>query len=92
MIILFNHAPILWISWKQLCIATSTTESEYIVACLAGKEIVWLRHLLSHLDVLSIGPTSLRSNNKFAIRSVHNPEYYKRMKHIDIIFHKIREL
>lgn len=39
-VILLNKAPILWLSRKQLCTATYTTESEYIAASFASKETV----------------------------------------------------
>ena len=38
-----------WSSRKQSSVALSTTEAEYVVACLASCEVVWLRKLLSDL-------------------------------------------
>jgi hypothetical protein len=37
-------------------------------------------------------PTPLFSDNQSAIRLVQNPEFHKRTKHIDVVFHLIREL
>lgn len=91
-VILLNNAPVLWLSRKQSCIATSTTESEYIAAALASKETIWLRRLLTDFGLLYPGPTSLRSDNQSVVRLILNPEFHKRTKHIDIVYHKIREL
>ena len=47
------------VSWriiKQKCIADSTTEAEYVAACEATKEAVWLKKFLMELEVV---PTSL---------------------------------
>ena len=38
-----------WFSMKQSCVELSTTEAEYVAACLASCEEVWLRKLLSDL-------------------------------------------
>ena len=36
-----------WFSRKQSCVALSTAEAEYVVACLASCEAVWLRKIFS---------------------------------------------
>ena len=38
-----------WFSKKQSCVALSTTEVEYVAACSAIYEVVWLRKLLTDL-------------------------------------------
>ena len=37
-----NGGAIIWRSIKQCCIASSTTEAEYVAACEAAKESIWL--------------------------------------------------
>lgn len=32
-----------WRSMKQKCMADSTTKAEYVAACEAAKEVVWLK-------------------------------------------------
>ena len=44
-------AVICW-SIKQSCIADSTMEAEYVAACEAAKEAVWLRQFLLDLEVV----------------------------------------
>ncbi|KAJ9548797.1 hypothetical protein OSB04_021340 [Centaurea solstitialis] len=48
-----NGGAISWKSSKQDTIADSTTEAEYIAACDAAKEAVWLRNFLSDLRVVA---------------------------------------
>jgi hypothetical protein len=36
-----------WNSKKQLCVALSTTEGEYVAACTLSLEVVWLQKLLN---------------------------------------------
>ena len=38
-----------WFSRAQSCVTLSTTEAEYVAACSASCEAVWLRKLLSEL-------------------------------------------
>ena len=38
-----------WFSRKQSCVALSIAEAEYVVACLASYEVVWLKKLLFDL-------------------------------------------
>ena len=41
-----------WRSVKQSCIADATMEVEYVVACEAAKDAVWLKKFLSNLGVV----------------------------------------
>ena len=91
-ILLLNNGPVLWLSRKQPCTATSTTESEYVATSLTSKEAVWARRLLADIGFHQQVPTPLYSDNQSAIRLVQNPEFHKRTKHIDVVFHLIREL
>ena len=43
---------IVWRSIKQSCIADSTMEAEYVAACEAAKEAVWLRKFLGDLEII----------------------------------------
>ena len=38
-----NGGAVVWQSTKQSCVADSTMEVEYVAACEATKEVVWLR-------------------------------------------------
>lgn len=91
-VILLNGARVLLLSRKQHCVATSTTKSKYLAASLTSKQTVWLRRLICDIGLLHRGPTLLQSDNQCAIWLVHNLEFHKRTKHIDVVYHKIREM
>lgn len=42
-VLILNHGPVAWLSRKQPCTASSTTEAEYLAAHVATKEIIWSR-------------------------------------------------
>ena len=52
-----------WFSKKQSCMALSTVEAEYVAACLASCEAVWLRKLLSDLFDLQLDATCIYCDN-----------------------------
>ena len=44
-LLMLNGGPIAWSSHRQKCVSLSTTESEYVAAAAASKEIIWTRRL-----------------------------------------------
>ena len=68
-----------------------STEPEYVAASLTSKETVWAHCLLADIGFSQPVPTPLFSDNQSAIMLVQNPEFHKRTKHIDVVFHLIRE-
>ena len=51
-VFILNGGAVVWRSIKQSCIANSTMEAEYVAACEAAKEAVWLRKFLRDLEVV----------------------------------------
>ena len=49
MVVKMGTGAISWGSKLQAVVTLSTTEAEYISACAAGQEILWLRNLFSEL-------------------------------------------
>ena len=86
-----NGAPISWQSKRQQTVALSSTEAEYMAACHATKEVVWLRGLLGDLGLQLDTPTVVREDNKGCLDLAGNPRHHQRTKHIDIQYHFIRE-
>ena len=66
-------------------------EAEYMAACAAAQEALWLRKLLDDLDEDVTNPVSLKEDNQAGIASSKNPDDHKRSKHIDIRYHFVRE-
>lgn len=89
-IFMMNGGPVTWASRKQNTVALSTTESEYMAASEAAKEVLWLRQLLIDINEPQLMVT-LCIDNQSAIKLIHNPIYHKRTKHIDIRYNFIRE-
>ena len=69
----------------------STTEAEYIGIIEAVKEALWLRRLVAKMGVKQC-MVSLHSDSQSAIHLTLNLVYHARTKHIDVRFHRIREL
>ena len=90
-LLLFGNSPICWRSQRQPCVALSTMEAEYIAACSAAQEIVWMRRLLTELTVPPLGPTVLFADNQSCISFTHEPKFHRNTKHIQLRFHYLRE-
>lgn len=56
----------------------------------AVSEILWLRSLLTSLQVTLDSPTTLHCDNQAAIHLAVNPVYHERTKHIEVDCHFIR--
>lgn len=68
-----GNAPISWKTKKKVNISQSSSEAEYHVMTHATSELIWLRSLLSSLQV--------------AIHLAVNPVFHERIKHIKIDYH-----
>jgi len=76
---------------KQSIVTLSTCEAEYVAAFWSICHVVWLRNLLSKLELKQEKGTVIRVDNKSAIELAKNSVNHERSKHIDIRFHFIRE-
>ena len=80
-----------WCSKRQLTVAKSSTESEYVALSAAAQESVWLRRLLTDFGFEVTSPTTLYEDNTGAIELSKNPKFHNRTKHIDVAYHFTRE-
>jgi hypothetical protein len=78
-----------WQSRKQSSISLSTVEAEYIAACSASCEAIWLRKLLTGLFDLDMEATMILCDNQSCIKMTENPVFHDRSKHIKIHYHYI---
>jgi hypothetical protein len=88
---LLNGGAISWQSRLQTTVALSTAESEYMAASDSGKEAVWLSRLMRDLDIPT-GPVLVYVDNQAAETLSKNQVVSQQSKHIDIRYHKAREL
>ena len=87
-----------WNTMLQKTVALSSCEAEYMALKDATKEAIYLNNTIQHLkDVLKIKdikgciPTTILTDSMSAMKLAENPEFHKKSKHIDIIYHFIRE-
>ena len=80
-----------WRSKKQVCVALSTAEAEYIALSAAAQESVWLNRLLNELGEC-YDYCVIKEDNQSAISMSKNPTFHGRGKHIDIKYHFVRDL
>ena len=81
-----------WMSRKEDPVALSSAEVEYVAACEVGKEVVWLRKLLSNLFSKPMDPTIINCDNQSSIKMFEDPVFHARTKHINNKYHYIRSL
>ncbi|KAK1665318.1 hypothetical protein QYE76_053477 [Lolium multiflorum] len=85
--------PDCWSSSKQCTVAKSSTESEYIAASEASSEAVWMKRFIVELGVVpsALDPLVIYCDNTGAIANAKEPRSHKKLKHIKLRFHSIRE-
>jgi Reverse transcriptase (RNA-dependent DNA polymerase)/gag-polypeptide of LTR copia-type/Integrase core domain/GAG-pre-integrase domain len=81
-----------WSSKKQVSVALSSTEAEYVSAAQASQEVLWLRQLLNDIGELTTQATVLFEDNQGCIKIANNDKVSSRTKHIDIKYHHLRDL
>lgn len=86
-----NGSVVSWKSKRQLTVATSSTEAEYMALYSATQMVIWLRQLLGDLGHAPCMETTIYEDNQGCIALARNPVFHSRTKHIDIKFHFLRE-
>lgn len=84
MVVKMGIGAVSWASRLQSVVTLSTTEAEYISACSAGQEIIWLRNLFTEFGYKFNALSTLYVNNQSALTVVKNSEHHGRMKHLDL--------
>jgi hypothetical protein len=62
-----------------------------MAANLASCEAIWLRKLLTGLFGQELEPTLIHCDNQSCIKLSENPAFHDRSKHIEIIYHFIKD-
>ena len=83
-----------WRSVKQSCICQLRHEAEYVAACEAAKEAVWLKKFLSDLGVMRIEQVliTLFCDNSGVVAQSKDPRNHKKGKHIERKYHIIQDI
>ena len=90
-VMLLSQKPVSWKSVKQTLTAQSSTEAEYMAACAACKEVLWLRQLLSELNVCEKAPTVLYEDNQAVIKVGNGEGHYEASKHFIIRYFALED-
>eukprot|EP00253_Pinus_taeda_P010861 PITA_10861 len=86
-----GSAVVSWFSRKKNSVALSSSEAEYMAPSQASCEAIWLRKLLYGLFDQELRKTVIHCDNQSCIKLTENPVLHDRSKHIDIIYHFIRD-
>ena len=86
----FGNTTFTWSSKKQSIITLSTCEAKYVAATSCVCHAIWLRNLLTNIQIPQKEATKTYIDNKSTIELAKNPIYHDRSKHIDIKYHFIR--
>ena len=62
-----------------------------MAAVEAGKEIAWMKNILSEFGYPVQQASTLKMDNQSAITVSKNPEHHGRMKHLDLRFNWLRD-
>ena len=90
-VFLMADGAVTWTSRMQKTVARSSTEAEYMALSEACSEIAWLTSLQKEIGYAQTAPTPLVSDNQGGIFLAVNPAHDRRLKHVDIRYHFIRE-
>ena len=90
--VLCGGSLVSWISRTQRCVATSTTEAEYIAMADSVKDALFVRDVLGFLVPGREGNRIIvREDNEGAINLANNPLSSARSRHIDVRYHFLRQ-
>nr|GEW31938.1 retrotransposon protein, putative, Ty1-copia subclass [Tanacetum cinerariifolium] len=89
---LLNDGAVSWKSPKQDTMADFTCESEYIAACEASKEAIWIKNFIGDLGVVPRvqNPIEILCDNKSAVALTKEPKDHRKSKHIERKYHFVR--
>lgn len=90
-IFMFGETPISWCSKKELIVALSPCETDYIAAWLCAWQVVCLKNLLKLLDSEEGDAVTLMVDNVNVINFAKNPIAHGRSKLFEMKFHYLRE-
>lgn len=82
---------VLWISKKQPTVSLSSCEAEYIALSSCISEACWLQNLILELKIHDVFSVIIYEDNQSTIKSCNSHEQLKRMKHLDIKYHFVKE-
>lgn len=86
---LFSNSLVSWHSKKQVYVALSTAEAEYVTSGSCCAQILWLKQQLLDFDI-QLKHIPIKCDNTSAINLTKNPVLHSCTKHIEIRHHFLR--
>jgi hypothetical protein len=88
----FGNGAISWRSKLQDCMATSTTEAEYVATSDAVKEALWLEWLARRFRQCNSKWTpTVFSDSQGVVALTKNPVHHNASKHIEVRYHFVQD-
>ncbi|KAG8486045.1 hypothetical protein CXB51_019337 [Gossypium anomalum] len=81
-----------WSSKKQNMVAQSIAEAEYVAAAGVVNQAIWLRKILTDLNLYQEGAIEIYCDNQSTVAISKNPVFHGRTKHFSIKLHVVREM
>nr|GEZ25377.1 retrovirus-related Pol polyprotein from transposon TNT 1-94 [Tanacetum cinerariifolium] len=79
-----------WSSKKQNCVSISTAESEYVAVSSCCAQVLWMRTQLTYYGFF-YDKVLIYYDSKSAIAILCNPVQHTHIKHIDVMYHFIKD-
>ncbi|KAG6394896.1 hypothetical protein SASPL_145487 [Salvia splendens] len=89
---ILSSGAVAWSLRKQPIVTLSTTEAEFVAAAACSCQVVWMKRILKELGYEGSEGTTIFCDNSSTIKLSKNPMMHGRSKHIDVVFHFLREL
>ncbi|CAI7799485.1 unnamed protein product [Closterium sp. NIES-53] len=83
--------PISWNSSKQELVSLSSAEAEFIAACAATREGLYLQELLDEAKIVMPNEFTLQCDNQSAITIANKPGFVNRTKHISLRYFFVKD-
>ena len=90
-ILLLWGSPILWVSKLQTITALSSCEAEYVQACLAARDVVWIRRVLREILLPQQAATTMYIDNQSAMKLAKHLMTKPASRHILLRYHWLRD-
>ncbi|CAI7785364.1 unnamed protein product [Closterium sp. NIES-53] len=83
--------PISWNSSKQELVSLSSAEAEFIAACAATREGLYLQELLDEAKFVTPNEFTMQCDNQSAITIANKPGFVNRTKHISLRYFFVKD-
>jgi len=88
-LVFFGQTLISWKSGKQRTVACSSTGAEYKALVDGTAEVIWLRYLLTNLQISPASTPIIWCDTLGAIYLSVNPVFHAHTKHVEVDYHFI---